>query len=86
MNPLPTKPTWEAEPKCGWANEDEGCLSTPGVYGQVHGRHKSVTVWAKDRNGEDIKMVFKGIQSVCVQHEVDHLAGIFWFDKMKRNR
>lgn len=79
-------PTWEADdPKGGWANIDEGCLSTPGLFSKVYGRYNTITVWAKDRNGEDIKMVAEGIEAVCIQHEVDHLAGIFWFDRMKRN-
>lgn len=78
-------PVWEAETDGGYAHEDEGCLSTPGIWGVVLGRSQVVLVSAQDRNGEPLKLMCEGLEAVCIQHEVDHLDGVFWWDKMHRN-
>lgn len=64
------------------ANVREGCLSTPGVLDIVNGRHEAVRVDAQDRNGDSFSVILYGIESVCAQHEIDHLDGIFWIDRM----
>lgn len=79
-------PEWSPiESGSGWANEVEGCLSTPGLFSQVHGRHKKIWLKMENRRGQPGAMQVEGIDAVCVQHETDHLNGIFWFDRMKRN-
>lgn len=53
----------------------EGCLSYPGVQVRKP-RQKEVTVSFLDLNGTTQKVLFQGIESVCAQHEIDHLNGI----------
>ena len=77
-------PEWTPDGS-GWACEDEGCLSSPGLFGQVHGRREKIMVKAMNRNGQKMVMKAEGIDAVCIQHEIDHLDGIFWFERMKRN-
>ncbi len=61
---------------------EEGCLSVPGVYGLVE-RHKKVKVKAYSQDGEPITLSLKGLHSVVFQHEIDHLDGILFIDKVK---
>jgi len=79
-------PMWSKEIASGIANEDEGCLSTPGLFDVVPGRFQTILVMAQDRKGELVELEVEGLISVCVQHEVDHLDGVFWFDRMNRNQ
>jgi peptide deformylase len=62
---------------------EEGCLSVPGVYGIVK-RHASVKVKAYDKDGKKIKFKTGGLQSIIFQHEIDHLDGILFIDKVIR--
>jgi len=78
-------PEWAPIDGGGWANEDEGCLSTPGVFSQVWGRHNRVWLKTLNRKGQKAVMQAEGLDAVCIQHEIDHLDGIFWFERMKRN-
>lgn len=78
-------PTWEQISGYGFANQEEGCLSTPGLLSIVPDRHDGILVNAQDRNGDWQKFIAIELEAVCVQHEVDHLDGIFWFDRMPRN-
>lgn len=64
---------------------NEGCLSAPDIFVQI-ARSKTVTVQAKDRNGEDFTVICQDIEAVCVQHEIDHLDGIFYLDKAPRQQ
>jgi peptide deformylase len=57
------------------ATSSEGCLSFPGVVAQVE-RYTSVTVNWKDENWNDKTGTFTKLESVVVQHEIDHLFGI----------
>lgn len=66
------------------AGLNEGCLSAPNIYAPVQERSEQVTVRAKDRNGNEFTQTFTGINAVCVQHEIDHLDGIFFFSKLNR--
>ena len=59
----------------------EGCLSVPGRAGRVV-RPEKVVVRAQDRNGEAIEMTGEGKLAVCMCHELDHLDGILYVDKM----
>lgn len=57
------------------ANLKEGCLSAPGEFLILDERASWVKVKFKDETGIEHERVFKGIHSVCVQHEIDHLNG-----------
>jgi len=60
---------------------EEGCLSIPGLYGDVE-RFESVIVEAYDIKGRPIEFEMKGYPAVVVQHEIDHLDGILFIDKV----
>jgi len=62
------------------AEKTEGCLSAPGKYLKVEERAQWVQVQYQDENGVENIRVFDGIHAVCVQHEIDHLLGIFFID------
>lgn len=67
---------------------DEGCLSVPTVYDKVP-RHARVTVRALDRAGVTQQFEAEGLESVCVQHEMDHLLGkvfVEYLSALKRDR
>ncbi|OGT58875.1 MAG: peptide deformylase [Gammaproteobacteria bacterium RIFCSPHIGHO2_12_FULL_63_22] len=57
----------------------EGCLSVPGIYADVK-RADTVTVRALDRNGDSFELTADGLLAVCIQHEMDHLAGKVFVD------
>ena len=59
----------------------EGCLSIPHVYGTVK-RFDEVTVRYYDREGEEIEVVAFGYLARAFQHEIDHLDGILFVEKM----
>jgi peptide deformylase len=67
---------------------EEGCLSVPTIYDKVM-RHRHVTVQALDRDGNTFQFDAEGLLSVCVQHEMDHLAGkvfVEYLSPLKRER
>ncbi|HET6552961.1 MAG TPA: peptide deformylase [Dyella sp.] len=57
----------------------EGCLSFPGIYADVT-RALKVKVKAQDADGNEVIMDFEGPLAVCIQHEMDHLAGKVFVD------
>ena len=59
----------------------EGCLSVPGRAGRVV-RPEKVTVKAQDRDGNAIEVTGEGMLAVCLCHELDHLDGVLYVDKM----
>ncbi len=59
----------------------EGCLSVPGRSGRVV-RPEKVTVKAQDRNGKPFEITGEKMLAVCLCHEIDHLDGILYVDKM----
>lgn len=64
--------------------ESEGCLS---VDRPVHGfvpRYESVKVKGYDLEGKEMVMKFKGYQAIIIQHEIDHLDGIMFFDRINQ--
>lgn len=67
---------------------EEGCLSVPGCYAKVT-RHERVTVKALDRDGNEFSLDGDELLSICIQHELDHLAGVLFVDylsPLKRKR
>ena len=57
----------------------EGCLSVPGIFADVK-RAESITVKALDRDGKEFQIDADGLLAVCIQHEMDHLAGKVFVD------
>ena len=57
----------------------EGCLSVPGIYADVT-RANTVRVEALNRKGEPYAIEADGLLAVCIQHEMDHLAGKVFVD------
>ncbi len=60
---------------------EEGCLSLPGVYGQVI-RPKTVRVQAYNLAGREVQANLTGLLARCVQHEYDHIEGVLFPDRM----
>ncbi len=61
----------------------EGCLSLPGKYGIVV-RPEHVKVRAQDRNGNTFDYVGDGLTARCLCHEIDHLEGVLFTDRVER--
>lgn len=61
----------------------EGCLSIPGLQGDVR-RAQKCTVKGWDRNGQDIEIEGEDLLARCIQHEVDHLNGVLFLDVAER--
>lgn len=59
----------------------EGCLSVPDKYGKVE-RYNKIKVTAQDLDGETIKIKASGYFSRTIQHEIDHLDGVLFTDKV----
>ncbi len=65
----------------GMAEAEEGCLSLPGLYGQVK-RPERVTLNAFSLAGEELNLELDGLFARAVQHEIDHLDGILFIDRL----
>lgn len=61
----------------------EGCLSIPNKYGNTL-RPKKVTIKALDENGKEITLIGRGEMAKCFCHEIDHLNGILFSDKVTK--
>lgn len=80
-------------PEITWASPekqvgDEGCLSVPGIYDGVE-RSTAIKVRALDGEGQAREVAAEGLLAVCIQHEMDHLAGkvfVEYLSPLKRNR
>jgi len=59
----------------------EGCLSIPGISADVE-RHAAVRVRALDLRGEPMEFEAEGLLSRAIQHEIDHLDGILFIDRL----
>jgi peptide deformylase len=60
---------------------DEGCLSVPGLYAEVM-RPRLIKVRAQDLTGESFEFECGGLLARCIQHEVDHLEGFLFVDRL----
>lgn len=89
---LEASPRVFINPEVVWSSEqksvyEEGCLSIPQQYGEVI-RPAQVKVKFQDLDGATYEEEFSGLESHCVQHEIDHLNGILFIDylsALKRN-
>ncbi|WP_334111158.1 peptide deformylase [Thermodesulfitimonas autotrophica] len=64
----------------GSETDREGCLSIPGVWGEVT-RAAAVTVRGLNRSGETVEIEAEGFFARALQHEIDHLDGILFIDR-----
>lgn len=62
---------------------DEGCLSVPEYYAPVK-RAENIKINALDEQGEIYQLEAHGLLAVCIQHEMDHLAGKVFVDYLSR--
>lgn len=65
----------------GSATAVEGCLSVPGVQGEVC-RAETVEVRGVDERGHPLRIRANGILSRALQHEIDHLDGVLFIDRL----
>jgi peptide deformylase len=65
----------------GEAVGEEGCLSIPGLYGDVT-RPSKVEIRALDRKGRQVTLQVEGLKARVLQHEIDHLDGVLFIDKV----
>ncbi|MGE5680127.1 MAG: peptide deformylase [Bacillota bacterium] len=66
----------------GEKTDFEGCLSLTGYFGKVK-RADKIKVKYLDRNGKEHVIERKGLFSRCIQHELDHLDGVLFIDRVK---
>ena len=67
----------------GEADCEEGCLSVPGIYEKVR-RAERIKVSALDGDGKPFVLEAEGLLAVCIQHEMDHLDGKVFVEKLSR--
>ena len=65
----------------GEIESEEGCLSVPGYYDRVQ-RAASIRVRALNQDGERFEQDADGVLAVCIQHEMDHLIGKVFVDRL----
>lgn len=67
----------------GAVASEEGCLSVRN-YRSVVDRHEKVTLCGLDLDGGEITLEADGIKAICIQHEIDHLEGVLFIDRISR--
>lgn len=77
INPVVSSPK-------GASNAEEGCLSLPGVEGNVT-RPETIHVSAYDLSGNQIDMTASGLLGRAIQHENDHLQGVMFIDRLSES-
>lgn len=65
----------------GHVEGEEGCLSIPGIYADVV-RSEQVKLNAYDLSGQEVNLELDGLFARAVQHEIDHLDGILFIDRL----
>lgn len=76
INPIITK-------KEGKVSYQEGCLSFPEIFDFVD-RASEVWVKAQDETGKEFEVHATGLLAICLQHEIDHIDGIVFINRMSR--
>ena len=89
-DPSKRKPQFLINPKITWKSEEmnarqEGCLSFPGLWGEVE-RPAMIKFSYTDRDGQKLEREAEGLLATCVQHEIDHLDGVLFPQRMSRLR
>ena len=62
---------------------EEGCLSVPDFTAEVE-RSAHIVVRYTNADGEEVTEDVSGLRAVCFQHEIDHLDGILFIDRISR--
>lgn len=80
-------PTFVINPEITWRSDDivkgwEGCLSLPGIRGLVP-RHQAIKVEYTSRTNKRIEVEYTGFIARIFQHELDHLNGIVYIDRVE---
>ena len=70
-----------SRPKAPVEEEEEGCLSLPGVFAPVR-RPSTIHLTAFNLAGEEIRSEFQGLLAPVIQHEIDHLDGVLFIDRL----
>ena len=85
VDPQSAMPLVLANPQIDLGSETEmgteGCLSFPEITGEIE-RAKSIIVRAQNLDGDPIEIETTGFLARAIQHEVDHLNGILFIDRM----
>lgn len=84
----PGNPMYLVNPEIVWASEEtminfEGCLSVPEQRAEVE-RHAAVKVRYCDPEGQEKLIEADGFLAIALQHEIDHLDGILYIDRISR--
>lgn len=69
--------------RAGEVESEEGCLSIP-EFRETIIRNSEIVVAALDRDGKEFELKADGLLAICIQHEIDHLDGILFIDRMSR--
>lgn len=67
----------------GEVDSEEGCLSVPGYRSTVT-RAERLHLSALDLDGNPVEMAADDLMAICLQHEVDHLNGVLFIDKISK--
>ena len=62
---------------------EEGCLSVPDYQAEVK-RHEKITVRGLNLKGEEVEIEAEGLLAIVLQHEIDHLNGILFIDRLSK--
>ncbi|MNI39869.1 Peptide deformylase 2 [compost metagenome] len=65
--------------------ESEGCLSVDRAVQGFVPRYEKVQIKAYDAEGNELKLRFKGFDAIVMQHEIDHLNGIMFYDRINKD-
>jgi len=71
--------------KSGESVYQEGCLSVPSFYEDIV-RYEKISINYQDRDGNTKQLDADGLLSIAIQHEMDHLNGILFIDKLSYSR
>ena len=82
------KPMYFVNPEIIWNSEEkvlfcEGCLSIPGQSAEVE-RFEKIKVRYQDYNGQEKELLADDFLAIVLQHEIDHLDGILYIDRISR--
>lgn len=69
----------------GSGENEEGCLSLPDIFGEVE-RAERVQVSFVDRDGKEQTLEAEGLLARAIQHEIDHLNGVLFIDRLDKAR
>jgi peptide deformylase len=81
-------PRYFVNPEITWKSDElftyeEGCLSVPEIYDEIE-RPARVRLTYLNYQGEKVEEEAEGLYAVCIQHEIDHLEGVLFIDKLSR--